>query len=170
MCYDWDYTEEVVTICFNECGERGIYGQAEDGIIVFIDKFKDPGVCLGERWECRLAYKGTGCSRYYFAWPMNKTEACFGTTEERPTAEEREDTIVAVGNDALFSDAFLPGRYEAYRSPDGSRLQLVFRGDGDIECRESTVRIDGLNRFVGHVPRNLDYSRTEDGYLIKLEE
>ncbi len=167
MCFDWEYEGDTVRIRFDKSSERGFYGQADDGIIVFVDRFMDPGVSLGETWNCRLVYKGTDLSRYYFAWPLSKVEVCGGSIVEEPSTEE---TIVAVGSDVLFSNAFLPGRYEAYRSFDGSCLQLVSSRSGDIECRENTMRIDGLDRFVGKTPRNLDYSRREDGYLIKLEE
>ena len=169
MCNEWDFTSGSEKVRFDRYAEKGLFGRLANGMIVFIDGDRNPGVVLGETWECRLAYKNNGDRAYCFAWPVGKVEGPERDATEASSIESVKDAVVAVGGDVLFSNALRPGRYEAYRSPDGSHLQLVPSESGDIECRDKSVRIDGLDRFVGQVPRNLDYSSTDEGYLIKLE-
>ncbi len=170
MCYASEYSEDTVPIRFDRINEHGVFGQnPEDGIIVFIDRDVYSEVKQGDVWYCRLVYKGDSFRKFYFAWPMEKARQN-EIKETVTTTTEKEIAFVAVGHNALYSEALRPGRYEAYRSPDGSRLQLIPSENGDIECRDSSVRIEGLDRFVGQVPRNLAYSRIDDRYLIKLED
>ena len=170
MCYASEYSDETVPIRFDEVNDRGVHGRnPEDGIIVFIDRDVYSEVKQGEVWYCKLVYKGNSVRKFYFAWPMEK--AVQDDTGKTVTATtEKCDTFVAVGYNALYSEALRPGRYEAYRSPDGSHLQLIPSETGDIECEGSSIKIEGLDRFVGQVPRNLDYSRIDDCFLIILEE
>ena len=170
MYYASEYSDETVPIRFDQVNDRGVFGQnPKDGIIVFIDRDVYSEVKQGDVWYCRLVYKGNSVSKFYFAWPIKKAEQD-DTEKIVTTTTENSDTFVAVGHNALYSEALRPGRYEAYRSPDGSHIQLIPSETGDIECKDSSVRIEGLDRFVGQVPRNLDYSRIDDCFLIKLEE
>ena len=166
MCRIEEFSDETYPIRFAHRSERGIYGRTDEGIVIFIDRRCESKVAFGDTWLCRLAFKSTESGAYGFAIPVTRME----NTEVTVRNERRENIVVAVGNDVLFSDNLRPGRYEAYRSPDGSMLQLIPSETGDIECGGNSVRIDGIDRFVGQVPRNLDFCRIDDCYLIKLEE
>lgn len=169
MCYFDEYPEETELVTFGKMESRGITGRADDGIVVFVDSYSKVEVGLGETWICRLL-RGRGLSQYYLAWPIEKVEkeqTVAGTKEENPADD---GSFVALGNDRLFSKNLREGRYTAYRSLNGSWLQLVPNENGNIGCRDNSIAIEGLDGFMsGQFPKTLEYSCKEDCFLIKLE-
>ncbi len=174
MCYFEEYPEETEIITFDRNEDRGIAGKADDGLIVFVDKFSYVDVKYMETWHCKLL-RGPGPSQYYFAWPIDRVEkkqtAVEMPEECLPKPVAGDDSFVAVGDDRLFSKKLRAGNYVAYRSLNGMWLQLMPSDHGNIRCRDNSVAIEGLDGFVsGQFPRNLECTCREDCFLIKLEE
>jgi len=171
MCFAEEYPEETELISFNKMEERGVTGRADDGVIVFVDRFMNVDVKLGETWHCRLHRNMTGLSQYYLAWPISKVETIKPKTEPIPVQAKETETFTALGNDRIFSEKLREGTYIAYRSMNGAWLQLKPSEKGNIRCRDNSISIEGLDEFVcGQLPRSLDFISAEDSFLIKLEE
>ena len=170
MCYFEEYPEETELITFGKMESRGVSGRADDNIIVFVDSYSNVEVRLGETWICRLL-RGRGLSQYYLAWPIEKVGKEQPATKPKEEIPPTDESFVALGNDVLFSKKLREGCYIAYRSLNGSWLQLMPRRDGNIGCKDNTVAIEGLDGFIpGEFPKVLEYSCKEDCFLIKLEE
>ncbi|WP_400210223.1 hypothetical protein [Methanomethylophilus alvi] len=170
MCYFDEYPEETELITFGKMESRGITGRADDGIIVFVDSYSKVEVKLGETWICRLL-RGRGLSQYYLAWPIEKIERKQPVEEVSEEISIEDGSFVALGNDRIFSKKLREGHYTAYRSLNGSWLQLIPSENGNIGCRDNSIAIEGLDGFMsGLFPRTLEYSCREDCFLIKLEE
>lgn len=170
MCYFEEYPEETELITFGKMENRGITGRADDGIIVFVDSYSNVEVGLGETWICRLL-RGRGLSQYYLAWPIEKVVKKQTAVEAKTESSAGNKSFVAQGNDKLFSNMLSDGKYTAYRSLNGSWLQLVPNENGNIGCKDNSVAIEGLDRFIaGQFPRILECVCRDDSFLIKLEE
>lgn len=170
MCYFDEYPKETELITFGKMESRGITGRADDGIIVFVDNYSKVEVGLGETWICRLL-RGRGLSQYYLAWPIEKVVKEQPIEKVKKKIPEGNDSFVALGDDRLFSKKLREGRYTAYRSLNGSWLQLIPNENGNIRCKDNSVAIEGLDGFMsGQFPKTLEYSCKEDCFLIKLEE
>lgn len=170
MCYFDEYPEETELITFGKMEERGVSGRADDGIIVFVDRFSKVDVALGETWHCKLL-RAPGLSQYYFAWPIEKVEKKQPVAEKTIEIKEEDGSFIALGNDRLFSNKLRTGNYAAYRSLNGSWLQLIPSENGNVGCRDNSIAIEGLDGFIsGQFPQTLEYTCREDCFLIKLEE
>lgn len=137
---------------------------------MFVDSYSKVEVGLEETWICRLL-RGRCLSQYYLAWSIEKVEKKQPGVEVKEEIPVGDETLVALGNDKLFSKKLIEGRYIAYRSLNGSWLQLVPSENGNIGCKDNSIAIEGLDGFMsGQFPKMLDYSCKEDCFLIKLEE
>ncbi len=178
MCNFWNYSEATEIVHF--CGKRkeGIFGQAEDGIIVFVDRDMGVQVGEGETWICRLSKNRNPDKKIYWAWPIEKLEK----REEKAGVEAAKETgttgtmtaeegITAEGQDRISSEMFTGGRYMAYRSLNGAFMELIEDPAGDIVCKDGSMAIEGLDVFIGtQFPVALVFTRREDRFLIKLEQ
>lgn len=180
MCNFWNYSEATEIICFDGKGREGIFGQAEDGIIVFVDRDMGVQVQEGETWICRLSRSRNPDKKIYWAWPIQRIEmkeetAADGAAEETGTeaieAMAAEDGITAEGQDRISSGMFTGNRYMAYRSLNGAFMELIEDPAGDIVCKDGSMAIEGLDVFIGtQFPVALVFTRRENGFLIKLEQ
>ena len=59
------------------------------------------------------------------------------------------ENVAALGDDTIGSALFESGSYVAYRSLDGTHLELRPEPCGDIVCHDGTVRIPGIDRLIG---------------------
>jgi len=172
--YPEGYPDEAELIKFDKTGKQGrVVGRADDGLAVFVDKYRNVNVELGESWYCRLVRPRDSLGNYYWAWPIEKVRPISRSDQsfENVTDEKfNGDVFVAVGNDTIRSIMLSPGRYEAYRSLNGMWLQLKPSDGGRIECIDNSVVLKGLDSFVSRsLPATLEYICSGDSFLIKLE-
>ncbi len=180
MCQFWNYSEATEIIHFFGKRKEGVFGQAEDGIIVFVDRDMGVEVEEDDTWICRLSKYQNPDKKIYWAWPLEKVEKKEESVEEKNVEETRTEAIETVttrigitaeGGDRMCSEMFTADRYMAYRSLNGVYMELIENPMGDIICKDRSVAIEGLDIFIGtEFPVTLDFTRREDGFLIKLEQ
>ncbi len=161
MCKECRYPEETMTITFDMAGKEGPAGRADDGRIVLVDRYSHADVRIREAWDCRLLLSLDG--RYYLAWPVSRSEG-------RPAVPADDSGVAsAVGGDTLRCKRFDSDRYAAYRSLDGTRLELVPDDRGDIIRQGDSVRIPGMDRLLPRVlPCMLRTSQRGRGLVVML--
>ena len=75
----------------------------------------------------------------------------------------------AIGNDTLRCAKLDADRYVAYRSLDGTRLELIPDERGDIERSGDSVTIPGIDRFMTHcLPCNLRTAQSRNGLIVEI--
>ena len=171
MCYCWDYPEATEIVKFDRQGEKGPWGAADDGIIVFVDRNMGIEVSQGETWVCRLCRNPNPESKNYWAWPIDRIEKKEETSAdlEKNMPVQGDDTITVIGTDAISSRMF-EGRYIAYRSLDGAYLELIKDPKGDIIARNGELRIKGLGEFIDPKSTSLGYKHGDGIFLIRLDQ
>ncbi|MBR2093156.1 MAG: hypothetical protein IJ904_03830 [Candidatus Methanomethylophilaceae archaeon] len=140
MCFFEQYPDDIVAVLFDRTNAEGVFGVADDSKPVYVDRYCGIVVSFGDTWDCRILLSKDG--RFYLAWPLSKHRA---VVEGGSTSVQ---SVTALGNDTIGSSLFESDRYVAYRSLDGTRLELRPDPRGDIVCREGTIRIPGIDRFI----------------------
>lgn len=163
-----DYPEETETILFDGMAPKGPCGNASDKLIVFVDKNSGVKVKQGEKWICRLARNPSATSKNYFAWPIDKVGAV-EPTEKAPIAAS--NGTVTITGDTVFSDALPDGMYAVYRSLNGRCLELKKSVDGDIPCKNGSMRLEGLEAILAGGSPDISLLTMDVGhFIIKLEQ
>lgn len=168
MCRFEDYPDETETILFDSMASKGPSGKASDGIIVFVDWNSGIDVKQGEMWICKLRRNASIVSTNYFAWPIDRV----GTDgSERETLVVAGNGTVTIAGDSVHSDALPDGMYEVYRSLNGRCLELRKGADGDIPCKDGTMRLEGLKAILVGGPLGISLLTMDEGhFIIKLEQ
>lgn len=173
-----DYPEETEIIDFFGNGKKGAFSKTNDGVIIFPDKNSGIQIDVGDTWICRLRKHQNLEKRIYWAWPIEKINDQTKTLTWNSTVIQYcSETltyadgfeITALGNDTISSSEFVNDRYLAYRSLDGTYMELIIDPQGDIICKDNTMSIEDVDMFISNeFPVNLDYIKRDGSFLIKL--